>query len=170
MPRKSIKKMMKELMAKKKLTAKEKKFLMKMQKGGVWWNPLTWGSTPAGPVDEATLAKQYEDLKGQICKVCKAAFGEDGCKCGNTAPPSEEPSTNPNVPVTPINDGQISNGEGDIKSQDLSNSNPSAEPTDESQGQGQPKKNTGMVGGKRKSNKNKNKNKRSKRASKKMNW
>ena len=166
MPRKSMKKMMKELMAKKKLTAKEKKLLMKMQKGGVWWNPLTWGSAPVGPVDQATLAKQFDDLKSQICKVCKAAFGEDGCKCGNTAPPLEEPSTNPNVPVTPINDGQISNGEGDIKSQDLSN--PSAEPTDESQGQGQPKKETGMVGGKRKSSKKKNK--RSKRASKKMNW
>lgn len=166
MPRKSMKKMMKELMAKKKLTPKEKKLLMKMQKGGVWWNPLTWGSSPAGPVDQATLAKQFDDLKSQICKVCKAAFGEDGCKCGNTAPPLEEPSTNPNVPVTPINDGQISNGEGDIKSQDLSN--PSAEPTDESQGQGQPKKETGMVGGKRKSSKKKNK--RSKRASKKMNW
>jgi hypothetical protein len=159
-----MKKMMKELMAKKKLTVKEKKLLMKMQKGGVWWNPLTWGSAPADPVDQATLAKQYEDLKSQICKVCKAAFGEDGCKCGNTAPPVNEPSTNANVPVTPINNGQTSTGEGDVKSQELSN--PSAEPTDESQPQ--PKKETGMVGGKRKSNKKKNK--RSKRASKKMNW
>jgi hypothetical protein len=165
MPRKSVKKIMKELMAKKKLTAKEKKLLMKMQKGGVWWNPFSWiSSTTTGPVDQATLTKQFDDLKGQICKVCKAAFGEDGCKCGNTAPPPEEPSTNPNVPVSPINDGQMSTGEGDIKSQDMSN--PSVEPGDESQPQ--PKKENGMVGGRRKSYKNKNK--RSKRTSKKMKW
>jgi hypothetical protein len=161
-----MKKMMKELMAKKKLTVKEKKLLMKMQKGGVWWNPLTWGSDPAGPVDQATLAKQFDDLKSQICKVCKAAFGEDGCKCGNTAPPVNEPSTNPNVPVTPISNGETSTGEGDVKSQELTNL--SAEPTDESQPQPKDAQTGKMRGGKRKSNKKKNK--RSKRASKKMNW
>jgi hypothetical protein len=59
----------------------------------------------------------------------------------------------------------MSSGEGDIKSQELSN--PSMEPTDESQPQPNKKEN-GMVGGRRKSNKNKNK--RSKRASKKMKW
>jgi hypothetical protein len=163
-----MKKIMKELMAKKKLTAKEKKLLMKMQKGGVWWNPFSWGSATAGPVDQATLAKQFDDLKSQICKVCKAAFGEDGCKCGNTAPPLNEPSTTPNVPVTPISNGETSTGEGDVKSQDLSNSNPTAETTDESQPQPKKDTGTGMLGGKRKSNKKKNK--RSKRASKKMNW
>ena len=166
MPRKSVKKIMKELMAKKNLTTKEKKLLAKMKKGGGFFD-FSWlfGSKTTTPVDQVTLTKQFDDLKGQVCKVCKAAYGEEGCKCGNTAPPPEEPSNSANVPVSPINDGQISTGEGDIKSQDVSNS--SMEPTDESQPQPNKKEN-GMVGGRRKSNKNKNK--RSKRASKKMKW
>jgi hypothetical protein len=167
MPRKSVKKIMKELMAKKNLTTKEKKLLAKMKKGGGFFD-FSWlfGSKTTTPVDQATLTKQFDDLKGQVCKVCKAAFGEDGCKCGNTAPPPEEPSTNPNVPVSPLNDGQMSTGEGDIKSQELSN--PSMEPTDESQPQPKDTQTGKMGGGKRKSYKNKNK--RSKRASKKMKW
>jgi hypothetical protein len=156
---------MKELMAKKNLTTKEKKLLAKMKKGGGWFD-LSWlfGSKTTATSDPTALNKQLDAVKTQICNVCKAAFGEDGCKCGNTAPPPEEPSMNPNVPVSPINDGQMSTGEGDLKSQEMSN--PSAEPVDESQPQ--PKKENGMVGGRRKSNKKKNK--RSKRASKKMKW
>jgi len=164
MPRKSMKKIMKELMAKKKLTAKEKKLLMKMQKGGVWWNPFSWGSAPVGPVDPADLAKQFDDLKSQICKVCKAAFGEDGCKCGNTAPPpGDEPSTSTNVEATPI---PIATPIQTEKRNEDGNS--ILEESRDLDPQAQPKKNNEMVGGKRKSNKKKNK--RSKRASKKMNW
>jgi len=160
MPRKSIKKMMKELMAKKKLTPKEKKLLTKMQKGGVWWNPLTWGSTPTGPVDQATLTKQLDDVKGQVCKVCKSAFGEDGCKCGNTAPPVEPQPTSGNVPATELQENQSPSGEGDIAREDT------MPPTEEPIEQPQPDKT--KTGGKGKSMKRKAK--RSKKTAKKMKW
>lgn len=165
MPRKSMKKMMKELMAKKKLTAKEKKLLMKMQKGGVFsfFNPSTWFSSDSStttPVDQATLAKQFDDLKGQICKVCKAAFGEEGCKCGNTAPPLEPVSNSGNVPAMELNETKPPSGEGDLSRED------NAYPSDESEVQPQPDKKT--LGGKRKSMKYKMK--RSRRASKKMKY
>lgn len=161
MPRKSVKKMMKELMAKKKLTAKEKKLLMKMQKGGVFsfFSPSTWfssDSSPAGPVDQATLTKQFEELKGQICKVCKAAFGEEGCKCGNTAPPVETVSNSENAPVTELQENRPPSGEGDLgREENMSSSQ-----------EYQPDKKTS--GGKGKSMKRKMK--RSKRMSKKMNY
>lgn len=166
MPRKSMKKMMKELMAKKKLTAKEKKMLMKMQKGGVWWNPFSWGaSTPEGPVDQATLTKQFDDLKGQICKVCKAAFGEDGCKCGNTAP---EPSPmSGNLPATELKENQSPSGEGDLAQQ----GEMSAEEIDsmeQSKSQPQPQPVKPMAGGRSKSMKRKMK--RYKRMSRKMGY
>jgi hypothetical protein len=159
-----MKKMMKELMAKKKLTVKEKKLLMKMQKGGVWWNPLTWGSAPAGPVDPADLTKQFDDLKSQICKVCKAAFGEDGCKCGNTAPLPAEESSNVKEPLA--TDTQTGNNEV-VEPMREESENSSLESTDEAQPQPQPQMGK-QNGGRRKSNKKKNK--RSKRASKKMKW
>jgi hypothetical protein len=153
-----MKRMMKELMAKKKLTAKEKKLLIKMQKGGVWWNPFSWASDPTGPVDQATLTKQFDDLKGQICKVCKAAFGEDGCKCGNTVPPVEPVSNSGNSPVTELQENQSPSGEGDLAREETTS------PSEEPQVQPQPEKKTS--GGKSKSSKRANK--RSKRASKKI--
>lgn len=160
MPRKSIKKMMKELMAKKKLTPKEKKLLTKMQKGGVWWNPFSWGSTSTGPVSQVALTQQYEDVKGQICKVCKAAFGEDGCKCGNTAPPVEPQPTSGNVPVTELKENLSPSGEGDLAREETVP--PSEEPIE------QPQPDKTKTGGKGKSMKRKTK--RSKRTSKKMKW
>lgn len=162
MPRKSVKKMIKELMAKKKLTSKEKKLLMRMQKGGVWWNPSTWFSSTTTPVDEAALTKQFEDLKSQICKVCKAAYGEEGCKCGNTAPvpPMAEPtSATENSPATELPENQQPSGDGDLKSEE------SMPPAGESTTQPQPGKQ--IIGGKRRSSKRKNK--RSRRMSKKTN-
>jgi hypothetical protein len=161
MPRKSMKKMMKELMAKKKLTAKEKKLLMRMQKGGAFsfFNPSTWFSSDSStttPVDQATLAKQFDELKGQICKVCKAALGE-GCKCGNTAPPSEPDSNSGNVPVTEKQETPPS-GEGDLAIKE--SMSPMEEPMDDTQSE---KKTSG---GKGKSMKRKMK--RSRRTSKKM--
>jgi hypothetical protein len=84
-----MKKIMKELMSKKKLTPKEKKMLKKLQKGGSWWWPFgsstttTTSSTSSNtPADPAAATAKFEQTKEQICTVCKAAFGESGCKCG----------------------------------------------------------------------------------------
>jgi hypothetical protein len=166
MPRKSVKKIMKELMAKKKLTSKEKKLLVKMQKGGLFGFDFSafFGlkkTDPAGPVDQATLAKQFDDLKGQICKVCKAAFGEEGCKCGNTAPPVEEPmSTSGNSPARELNENQPTSGDGDrIQEESMS-------PAEEPMGQPQPQPEKKTSGGKGKSMRRKMK--RFRRMSKKM--
>jgi hypothetical protein len=167
MPRKSLKKIMKELMAKKKLTAKEKKLLMKMQKGGRTWLEFFSGkpADTAVVVDQATLTKQYDELKNQVCKVCKAAFGEEGCKCGNAAPPVETQSTSGNAPVTELKEPQSQSGEGDL-SRGATVEDPELER--ESQEMSQPQSDKKMAGGKSKSMKRKAK--RSKRASKKMKW
>lgn len=160
MPRKSAKKIMKELMAKKKLTSKEKKLLVKMQKGGLFGFDFSafFGFKKTEPDDPATLTKKFEVLKDQICKVCKAAFGEDGCKCGNTAPPMEPDTSSGNSPSMEMQNSQESSGEGDrIPEEPIS---PAEEPN------GQTGKQT--VGGKRKSMKRKMK--RSRRASKKSNY
>ena len=91
MPRKSMKKIMKELMSKKKLTPKEKKILKKLQKGGSWWWPFGASTTTTGstsstssntPADPAAATAKFEQTKDEICSVCKAAFGDNGCKCG----------------------------------------------------------------------------------------
>jgi hypothetical protein len=162
MPRKSVKKIMKELMAKKKLTAKEKKLLMKMQKGGrTWWEFLSGKpADTAVAVDQATLTKQFDDLKGQICNVCKAAYGEDGCKCGNTAPPSPSPSPSPSSPEQPEPEAQTLNTPASELTTDNENNYDQQELTDEERQRQQ--------GGRRKSGKRKNK--RSRKTSKKMKW
>jgi hypothetical protein len=158
MPRKSVKKIMKELMAKKKLTAKEKKLLMKIQKGGGWFDWLGFG--PAKPAtaetDPAKMTELVDKMKNTVCETCKAAFGPDGCKCGNTAPPAQEPESNSvNAPVTPL-------------SQPPSDGDNNPGQTEENYLQEEQQQEQKQNGGRRKSGKRKNK--RSRKTSKKMKW
>jgi hypothetical protein len=161
---KSMKKRVMELMKKKKLTVKDKKFLSKLQKGGVWYNPTTWfSSTPAaapeGQTAEATPVSGSDDhteikanissLEEKVCKVCEKTGADCGCAGGPVIGAEEE-----NVPE---NSKEPISGEGEPMPQ------PNAQEEMNAEGQGQPKK----MGG-RKSRKNKRS--KSRKSAKKMAW
>lgn len=111
---KSMKKRISALMNKKKLTVKDKKFLAKVQKGGVWYDPRTWFSstpttqgTPVTP--EATAVPSGDDhsqINDKLCKICSKVGADCGCPGG---PTPEEPIASPESGVP---DGGIpGNGE-----------------------------------------------------------
>lgn len=98
-PSKSMKKRVMELMKKKKLTIKDKKFLAKIQKGGRTWGE--WfssfsSSTPAatangqtadavaapGSDDHSEINTKLASLEEKVCKVCEKTGTDCGCAGG----------------------------------------------------------------------------------------
>lgn len=98
-PSKSMKKRVMELMKKKKLTIKDKKFLAKIQKGGRTWGE--WfssfsSSTPAatangqnpeavaapGSDDHSDINTKLASLEEKVCKVCEKTGTDCGCAGG----------------------------------------------------------------------------------------
>ena len=157
-----------ELMKKKKLTLKDKKFLAKLQKGGgEWLKPWTWtlfsSAPPAaaheGQTAEATTASGSDDhneikanissLEEKVCKVCEKTGADCGCAGGPVIGAEEE-----NVPE---NYNEPISGEGEPMAQ------PNTQEDMNPEGQGQPKR----MGG-RKSRKNKRS--KSRKSAKKMAW
>jgi len=155
-----MKKIMKELMAKKNLTPKEKKLLAKMKKGGGIFDWL-FGTKTTDPTE---VTKNFETVKNDICKVCKAAFGEEGCKCGNTAPVTESVTPSGNSSVTPVETNSMT-GEGNLEKEPVS---PEEVTGDQMKAQGQPERLA--KGGKSSKRKSKRSKRKSKKMQKKMNW
>lgn len=161
---KSMKKRVMELMKKKKLTVKDKKFLAKLQKGGgEWLKPWTWFSStpdvaaPEGQNTEATPAPGSDDhteikaniasVEEKVCKVCEKTGADCGCAGGPVIGAEEE--------SVPENSNQPISGEGEPMPQ------PNEQEEMKQEGQGQPQK----MGGRR-SKKNKHRN--NKKSAKKM--
>ena len=111
-----MKKRISALMNKKKLTVKDKKFLVKIQKGGAeswgaWFSSFFSKPTPQGtPVTpEATAVPSGDDhsqINDRLCKICSKVGADCGCPGG---PAPEEPIASPESGVP---DGGVpANGE-----------------------------------------------------------
>jgi hypothetical protein len=164
---KSMKKRISELMKKKKLSVKDKKFLAKIQKGGAdtwgqWFSGLFYLKTPtttptpastesqlgtSGDGDHTAINKNIASLEQKVCKVC-LKVGAD-CNC-----PGETGETGSELP-TPM---EREEGEGGENS---TSKNSEGNPTSQQQ-LGVPSR----MGGGRKSRKNKRRG--SKKSAKKM--
>lgn len=158
---KSIKKRVIELMKKKKLTVKDKKFLAKLQKGGgEWFKPWTWfsstptaGQTPdavAVPVsdDHTEIKANIASLEEKVCKVCEKTGSDCGCPGGPVVGAEENVPENSNQPIS---------GEGE----------PMPQPNEELDGMPPPNEQEKRMGG-RKSRKHKRRN--HKKTAKKMSF
>jgi hypothetical protein len=117
---KSMKKRISAIMNKKKLTVKDKKFLAKVQKGGVWYNPLTWfSSTPTAqgtPVTpEAAAVPSGDDhtqINDRLCKICSKVGADCGCP-GGPSPEESVPVPEGGVPMNSEAPNPAMSGEGE---------------------------------------------------------
>lgn len=164
---KSMKKRVIELMKKKKLTVKDKKFLAKLQKGGEWFKPWTWfSSTPtAGQTPDAVAVPVSDDhasMKNNLCKIC-SKLGAD-CECPE-GPVAED--TMPDEGSVPANSNQPISGEGESMPQPNEKIEGMPQSNEQLEGMPPPNEQEKRMGG-RKSRKHKRRN--HKKTAKKMSF